>query len=59
MTNILGTIFLLFFLLVVVGIFIKFYVETNHKITISLKKNGMKGSYYQYKKALKRNKRIR
>ncbi|SHE28065.1 hypothetical protein [Alkalibacter saccharofermentans] len=59
MTNIVGTIFLAGFSLVVVGVFVKFYIETNHKITMSLKRNGVKGTYYQYKKIQKKMKKSR
>ncbi|NTW72525.1 MAG: hypothetical protein HGA49_09845 [Eubacteriaceae bacterium] len=54
MTGILGTAFLIVFILTIIWLFIKFNIDTNHNITKSLKRIGFQGDYYQYKRSKKR-----
>ena len=49
MGTVVGSILFVFFLLVVVGVFLKFYLESNHGIDRVIKKSGA-ANYRQYKR---------
>lgn len=56
MAKLVGTFFFLVFFLLVIGLFLKFFLESNHAIERVVRKNGSSG-YRQYKREEKRKKR--
>lgn len=53
MGSLIATLFFLLFFLLVAGLFVKFYLESNHAIGRVLKKNGV-ASYREYKRLARR-----
>lgn len=56
MATIVGTIFFILFLLTVIGMFVKFFLESNHAIDRAVKKSGGE-NYRSYKKEYNRKMR--